>query len=265
MNNNEIKVFINDDFGEIRAMNINGDPWFVGKDIATVLGYINPLKAVRTHVDEEDKGVNEMDTPGGKQKIIVINESGLYSLILSSKLPTAKKFKRWVTSEVLPAIRKYGGYIPGNTQEEIEQKAKEIADSMVKDLKDENKRLQINCNSYIRSNEDATFSEYTMGEYIDKMSDILIDYLTYKKKDKYSVENVIDKCGVSYQTIIDTLYRAGWIFFDSYNVPQFNPLYLMNITPYIVFNTDGFNTIVAYFNNKKNRVPKLIYHDKNEK
>ncbi|MEY8257023.1 phage antirepressor KilAC domain-containing protein [Erysipelotrichaceae bacterium 66-17] len=89
---------------------INSEPHFIGKDVAEILGYSNPLKAIRTHVDQEDRGVNEMDTPGGKQRLIVINESGLYSLIIGSKLPTAKRFKHWVTSEVLPAIRKHGAY-----------------------------------------------------------------------------------------------------------------------------------------------------------
>lgn len=104
--NNKIKVFENPEFGSVRTVTINGEPWFVGKDVAMILGYTNPAKAIRVHVDEEDKGVNEMDTPGGKQNITIVNESGLYSLVLSSKLPAAKKFKRWVTSEVLPSIRK---------------------------------------------------------------------------------------------------------------------------------------------------------------
>ena len=100
-------------FGEIRTVtNQKGETFFVGKDVAKALGYNNPLKAIRDHVDEEDKGVNVSFTPGGKQKTILINESGLYSLILSSKLEQAKAFKRWVTSEVLPQIGKTGGYIP---------------------------------------------------------------------------------------------------------------------------------------------------------
>ena len=97
-------------FGTVRTTAINGEPYFVGKDVAAILGYSDTAKAIRVHVDDEDKGVDEMDTPGGKQNIILINESGLYSLILSSKLPTAKKFKRWVTSEVLPTIRRHGVY-----------------------------------------------------------------------------------------------------------------------------------------------------------
>ena len=106
-----IQIFRNETFGEIRTMtNEKGETWFVGKDVAEALGYSNPLKALRVHVDDEDKGVTEMGTPGGTQKITFINESGLYSLILSSKLPQARAFKRWVTSEVLPAIRRTGRY-----------------------------------------------------------------------------------------------------------------------------------------------------------
>ena len=109
----EIQIFKHERFGEIRTTTAeNGEVLFVGRDVARVLGYINVQKAIRDHVDDEDKGVNEMVTPGGTQRTIFINESGLYSLILSSKLPQAKAFKRWVTSEVLPQIRKTGGYIP---------------------------------------------------------------------------------------------------------------------------------------------------------
>lgn len=108
---NDLQQFTSAQFGDIRALSIDGDPWFVGKDIAERLGYTNPLKAIRDHVDPEDKGVNEMDTPGGRQPLVVINESGLYSLVLSSKLPSAKAFKRWVTHDVIPTIRKTGGYV----------------------------------------------------------------------------------------------------------------------------------------------------------
>lgn len=124
----EMQIFKNDDFGEIRATEIDGEPWFVGKDIAEMLGYTNPQKAVRNHVDYEDKGVNEMDTPGGTQQIIIINESGLYSLILGSKLPTAKKFKRWVTSEVLPAIRRHGAYLTDEKAFDVTHNSSGLAD-----------------------------------------------------------------------------------------------------------------------------------------
>ena len=105
-----LQVFSNTEFGSIRTAAIDGKPFFVGKDVAEVLGYSNSRKALLDHVDEEDKGVTKCDTLGGVQELVVINESGLYSLILSSKLPKAKVFKRWVTSEVLPAIHKHGVY-----------------------------------------------------------------------------------------------------------------------------------------------------------
>ena len=107
---NEITVFSNTEFGSVRTLVINGVPYFVGKDVAKILGYSNPRKALIDHVDSEDKGVTKCDTLGGTQEMTVINESGLYSLILSSKLPKAMEFKRWVTSEVLPSIRKTGSY-----------------------------------------------------------------------------------------------------------------------------------------------------------
>ena len=108
---NEIKVFDNPEFGKVRTMEINGEPYFVGKDVAIILGYAKPENALTTHVDGDDtlkQGVT--DNLGRAQNTTLINESGLYSLILSSKLPKAKEFKRWVTSEVLPSIRKHGAY-----------------------------------------------------------------------------------------------------------------------------------------------------------
>lgn len=111
----EIKIFQNSDFGTIRTMEINDEPWFVGKDVADNLGYSDPQKAIKMHVDEDDKLTRQIVVSGQNRNIIIINESGLYSLVLSSKLPTAKQFKRWVTSEVLPAIRKHGAYMTPQT------------------------------------------------------------------------------------------------------------------------------------------------------
>ena len=108
-----IQIFKNDMFGEVRTMtNEKGEPFFVGSDIAKALGYKNTRKALIDHVDDEDRGVTKRDTLGGVQQMVIINESGLYSLVLSSKLPQAKDFKRWVTAEVLPQIRQTGGYLP---------------------------------------------------------------------------------------------------------------------------------------------------------
>ena len=111
--NTKIQVFNHEQFGQIRTMTMpDGQVGFVGKDVAEVLGYSNPRDALRKHVDEDDKAVAFCDSLGGRQQTTFINESGLYALILSSKLPKAREFKHWVTSEVLPQIRKTGGYIP---------------------------------------------------------------------------------------------------------------------------------------------------------
>lgn len=134
----ELQIFQNAEFGSVRTADINGVPYFVGKDVAEILSYSNTRKALLDHVDEEDKtdGVTIRDSIGREQAPVLINESGLYSLILSSKLPTAKKFKRWVTSEVLPAIRKTGGYIPHDEEmsdAEIMAKAFQISQRTIEE------------------------------------------------------------------------------------------------------------------------------------
>ena len=113
---NDLKIFENEQFGSIRTVMINNEPWFVGKDVAEILAYNEPHKAITRHVDEEDRTKHPILSNGGMQESWLINESGLYSLILSSKLPTAKEFKRWVTSEVLPSIRKTGTYTKPTAQ-----------------------------------------------------------------------------------------------------------------------------------------------------
>lgn len=132
---NNIQLFNSPEFGQIRTITDNDGIYFVGKDVAQALGYSNQRDALARHVDEEDKGVVKRDTPGGVQDVVTINESGLYSLVLSSKLPSAKRFKRWVTSEVLPALRRQGGYMltgANETPEQIMARALKIADEALK-------------------------------------------------------------------------------------------------------------------------------------
>ena len=107
---NDIQIFSNTEFGEVRTLTIDGEPYFVGKDVAEILGYSNPRDALSKHVDSKDKAAVAIHDGSQSRNVTTINESGLYSLVLGSKLPAAKKFKRWVTSEVLPAIRKHGMY-----------------------------------------------------------------------------------------------------------------------------------------------------------
>lgn len=116
---NQLEIFKNREFGEIRTVTVDGEPWFVAKDIAEILQYTNTQKAIRDHVDEEDKLTERIVLSGQNREVICINESGLYSLILSSKMPGAKRFKRWVTSEVLPQIRRTGTYQKPLTPQEM--------------------------------------------------------------------------------------------------------------------------------------------------
>lgn len=126
---NDLQIFENPEFGQVRTVELDGQPWLVGKDVAEALGYKNPGKAIIAHVDEDDKRLEMLsqgtDSQNGNvspsSKTALINESGLYSLILSSKMPKAKAFKRWVTSEVLPALRKNGVYETVKAQQHIEQ------------------------------------------------------------------------------------------------------------------------------------------------
>lgn len=112
----DLQVFNNPEFGEIRAVELDGEPWFVGKDVAAGLGYKDTVNALKAHVDDEDKAGWQIATQFGEKEATIINESGVYSLIFSSKLEQARKFKRWVTAEVLPAIRKHGAYIAPQAQ-----------------------------------------------------------------------------------------------------------------------------------------------------
>ena len=142
---NNLQIFDSPDFGQIRTIQQNGEPWFVGKDVADILGYQNGSRDVNRHVDEDDRQNYQNGTFESNRGLTIINESGLYSLILSSKMPRAKEFKRWVTSEVIPAIRKTGGYIAGSenmTDAEIMAKAVLVAQSTIRQRDQRIKELE---------------------------------------------------------------------------------------------------------------------------
>ena len=131
---NGLQIFNSEEFGEIRTITKDNETYFVGKDVAKALGFTNPRDAITTHVFDEDKGVDTIDTPGGKQSMTVINESGVYALVFGSRLESAKRFKHWVTSEVIPSIRKNGGYIAGQetlSDEELMAKALLVANNKI--------------------------------------------------------------------------------------------------------------------------------------
>ena len=144
----ELQIYQNAEFGSVRTATINCEPYFVGKDVAEILGYSNTRKALTDHVDDEDKmdGVTIRDSIGREQTSVFINESGLYSLILSSKMPNAKKFKHWVTAEVLPAIRKHGMYAIDEILENPD-----LAIAALTQLKEEReRRKQLECQTLIQ-------------------------------------------------------------------------------------------------------------------
>ena len=141
----ELQIFKDEEFGEVRTVTIDNEPWFVGKDVAAALGYSNTRDAISKHVHEDDKGVAKCDTPSGKQEMTVINESGLYALIFGSKLESAKRFKHWVTSEILPSIRKHGGYIAGQenmSDEQLLAKALMVAQNKIEENRRQIERMK---------------------------------------------------------------------------------------------------------------------------
>ena len=135
----DLQIFNSPEFGAIRTIEKDGEPWFVGKDVAVVLGYGDTDQALRKHIDDEDKLTRRFDGSGQNRQMTIINESGLYSLVLSSKLPTAKKFKRWVTSEVIPSIRKHGAYMTPDKLEEVLLKPDTLI-QLAQNLKDEQEK-----------------------------------------------------------------------------------------------------------------------------
>lgn len=170
---NNLKIFSNEEFGQVRTVMLNDEVWFVGKDVAAILGCSNTRKALTDHVDKEDKGVTKCDTPGGIQLLTIINESGLYSLILSSKMPNARKFKHWVTSEVLPALRKTGHY-------EMENYSPEMQAILMHDKK------LVKMDERVTSLENTMTIDYDQQQALgEAVNYVVIDALGGKESDAY--------------------------------------------------------------------------------
>lgn len=215
----ELTIFKNEDFGEVRTILINDEPYFVGKDVALILGYTNPQKALRDHVDEEDRTVNESFTVNGTAATL-INESGLYSLILSSKLPSAKKFKRWVTSEVLPEIRRTGAYsrIPKSYPEALRLYADEVEQ---KELMQKQRDEAIRTKAWISDKKTATAMNTASqkskeAEKLKIKLDLEMSYATVKKVEletgrKYNWQNLKKYCqsaGLGWNKAFDANYGS---------------------------------------------------------
>ena len=184
---NEVQIFNNEEFGQVRTLVIDGEAWFVGKDVAEILGYSNTRKALADHVDEEDKGVTKCDTLGGVQDLTVINESGLYGLILSSKMPNAKKFKHWVTSEVLPAIRKHGIYATDNVIDNILNNP-DFGIQLLTKLKEERTaRVEAERRNAILMHVNKTYTVTEIAKELGLKSAIQLNKILAEKKIQYQV------------------------------------------------------------------------------
>lgn len=211
----ELKVFNNQEFGEIRTLNIDNEPWFVGKDVAETLGYAKARNAIATHVDEDDKREAPIQGDlGGTQNMTIINESGLYSLILRSKLESAKRFKKWVTSEVLPSIRQTGGYIHHDEEmsdEEIMARALQVAQRTIEKKNNKIKALEKETLNLV----DVIESQKPKLEYLDKilscddallMTSIAFDYgLSAQALNKILCEERVQRN-----------VRGQWILYSDY-------------------------------------------------
>lgn len=211
---NELKTFNNPEFGQVRTLVIDGTPWFVGKDVAEILGYEKPTDAVRKRVDDEDRGISKMETPSGTQNMTIINESGLYSLILSSKLPKAREFKHWVTGTVLPSIRQNGGYIAGQenmTDVEVLANAVLVAQRVVTSLKD---RCQF-LGGQVVEQQKVIEELQPKASYYD---------LVLQCKDLIPTTVIAKDYGMSAQKFNEMLYRFGvqfcqsgvWVLYSKY-------------------------------------------------
>ena len=164
---NEMQIFNNEEFGSVRAAEIDGSPWFVGKDVAEALGYADANKAVAMHVDDEDKLNDKTSLSLGQRGGCLINESGLYSLVMSSKLPSAKKFKRWVTSEVLPSIRRHGAYMTPDTLDQMIS-SPEFGIRLLTELKaEQDKNRELRADNSKLSAENAVLSP--KADYFDEL------------------------------------------------------------------------------------------------
>ena len=187
---NELMIFNNPEFGKIRSVKMKGEPWLVGKDVALALGYSNTKDALAKHVDQEDKGGARIATPSGVQEMTIINESGLYSLVLSSKLPGAKKFRRWVTSEVLPSIRKTGGY----TMKPMTDYQQMMADTRQRNAKIQSARI---LTQMAKRYQGTTFEQVLNAHATKELTGEYLLPLPELGKKTYSAEEIGDMLGIS--------------------------------------------------------------------
>ncbi len=216
--NNSLQVFENEHFGKVRTVVIDDAIWFVGKDVAEALGYKDTVNALKSHVDEEDKRGWQIATPGGKQTVTIINESGLYSLVLSSKLPDAKKFKRWITSDVVPSVRTTGVYMTGNAADRILQDPDFII-QLATQVKERNAQLA--------AAKEKIALDAPKVEYFDR---------AVERGDNLSFRDTAKVLGVSQSTLINFLGINHYIYRDQKG----------RLRPYSQYEQNGLFTVKEF-------------------
>lgn len=203
----ELQVFTNPAFGQVRVIERDGEPWFVGKEVAAVLGYTDTAQAIRKHVRANHKGVVEMTTPGGKQPLTIIDEAGLYSLVLRSKLPQAEEFQEWVTSEVLPAIRKHGGYLtPEKVQEALMNP--DVLIQLATQLKQEqerNKALQATAERLERDR------DFLIEKRNTTTAASMVKKRTSRTHSDFTITELAEVWELSPKRLRDVLKEEGWL------------------------------------------------------
>lgn len=213
---NELQIFKNEEFGRIRTIETEeSEIWFVARDVCESLGFGNPRQAISSHVDPEDRDVQILDTLGGRQEATVINESGLYSLILGSKLPNAKKFKKWITGEVIPSIRKNGGYIANQesmTPAEIVANALIVANNIIADKDRQIENLEAERDSLLDENEELLDKNSKYIEDIENMQP-QIDYLELicKSPEILNATQIAAEYGMQPAEFNELLHKLGFI------------------------------------------------------
>lgn len=214
---NEVKLFESKEFGKVRTIIIGNEPYFVGKDVAEALGFTNSRDAIATHVFEDDKGVEKIDTLGGKQNMTVINESGLYALVFGSRLESAKRFKHWVTSEILPSIRKHGIYATDNVIDNILNNP-DFGIELLTKLKEERvARVEAEKKNAILTHVNKTYTMTEIAKELNLKSATELNKILADKHIQYKVNNTwvfySDYSNLGYEDIKQEVLDNGHVIY----------------------------------------------------
>ena len=229
---NEVKLFENEEFGKVRTIIIGNEPYFVGKDVAEALGFTNSRDAIATHVFEDDKGVEKIDTLGGKQNMTVINESGLYALVFGSRLESAKRFKHWVTSEVLPSIRKHGIYATDNVIDNILNNPDFGIELLTKLKEERSARVEAEKKNAILTHVNKTYTMTEIAKELNLKSATELNKILADKHIQYKVNNTwvfySDYSNLGYEDIKQEVLDNGHVIYHR-KITQIGRVFILGL------------------------------------